>query len=104
MVSVDCPEPPAAIETVTGETDTTGQPLQLALGCSEILPEKLAILPRLIVAVEEPPGATYVGLGAVDEIEKSAMTVTVMIREWVSEPLVPVTVMVYVPVGVEAAA
>jgi hypothetical protein len=59
------------------------------------------MLARLIVAVVELPGVTKKGLRLEEEIEKSAITVTEIVTECASDPLVPVTVIVYVPVGVE---
>ncbi len=51
----------------------------------------------------EPPGETTLGTGGLAEIVNSPVTVTATVAVWVMEPLVPVTVIVYVPAGVEAA-
>ncbi len=104
MVRVDVPVPPAVKATGLTLNEVVRPVTGLAVDADRVtLPKKPLTLARVIVEVAEEPDviATLVGLA---ETPKSADVLTLRntVAEWLSNPPVPVTKMVYVPVGVAA--
>lgn len=66
------------------------------------LPEKPLRLVRVIVEFPDDPCTMLKVVGLEDMLKSVPTTVTATVAGWDSDPLVPVTAMVYVPAGVEA--
>ena len=91
-VSVDVPEEPGVRGRVVGLKDTERP---VALGVTDELMVTVPVKPTLatvIVDVAEFPATKFPGLGVVEAIVRSGVTVIERIEVWVIEPKVAVTV------------
>ena len=100
MVITEVPEPGAAIGFVPKPTVT---PDGCPLADKATAPSKTPITVLVIVEVPEFPCATDTEAGDAARVNPVPVTVSVTLVEAVVLPEVPVTVMVYLPVGVEDA-
>ena len=88
-VSVDCPEPPLRIMLVGFREPVTPEGV---VAESWTVPENPLTDDAVIVEVPEVPAKNVRELGLAESVKST--TLTMMVTAWVSEPLVPVTVMV----------
>ncbi len=102
MVRTDVPVPPAVNETGFTLKVNVRPVTVVGDAASEILPVKPKLF-NVMADVAELPATKLAGVAALAAMVKSGVTVTETVVDWAETPVaVPVTVIVYVPAGVDA--